>query len=76
MTPNQPYRNPIECNSNCKRLKHNNYFQCFHLFTSDPNIWPFDLDSSNDRTKGRFESVVWPQYDQTQRKYLMLGMSQ
>ncbi|CAG2163518.1 unnamed protein product [Oppiella nova] len=38
----------------------------------DPNLWPTELDTNGDRTKGRFESVLWPQYEPTQRKYLML----
>ncbi|XP_054157875.1 neuroligin-4, X-linked-like isoform X2 [Oppia nitens] len=40
----------------------------------DPNLWPTELDATGDRTKGRFESVLWPQYEPTQRKYLMLGL--
>lgn len=41
---------------------------------SDPNIWPHELDSIDDRVKGRFENVYWPQYETSQRKYLFLGM--
>jgi hypothetical protein len=48
------------------------FLLCYYI--SDPNIWPHDLDSHGDRNKGRFESVVWPQYDSTQRKYLLIGM--
>ena len=44
------------------------------LFRSDPNIWPHELDSIDDRVKGRFENVYWPQYETSQRKYLFLGM--
>uniref|UniRef100_T1K1T4 Carboxylesterase type B domain-containing protein n=1 Tax=Tetranychus urticae TaxID=32264 RepID=T1K1T4_TETUR len=40
----------------------------------DPNIWPNELDSHGDRTKGRFENVFWPQYDTITRKYLLIGM--
>jgi hypothetical protein len=45
----------------------------FCVFFSDPNMWPHEHDSHGDRTKGRFENVVWPQYDSTHKKYLMIG---
>ena len=41
---------------------------------SDPNIWPHELNSMDNRVKGRFENVYWPQYDTNQRKYLFLTM--
>ncbi|CAG2118250.1 unnamed protein product, partial [Medioppia subpectinata] len=45
-----------------------------HDTFSDPNVWPHEFETHGDRTKGRFENVVWPQYDSTQKKYLMIGM--
>ena len=50
------------------------HFHFLSKLISDPNIWPHELDSIDDRVKGRFENVYWPQYETSQRKYLFLNM--
>jgi len=39
----------------------------------DPNIWSNSDDHLKDHSKGRFESIYWPQYDTIQKKYFTIG---
>ncbi|EEC17876.1 conserved hypothetical protein, partial [Ixodes scapularis] len=40
----------------------------------DPSYVPHDGEVHGDRGKGRFERLVWPQYEAAHQKYLLIGM--
>ncbi|XP_023242067.1 neuroligin-4, X-linked-like isoform X1 [Centruroides sculpturatus] len=40
----------------------------------DPNILPTEPDSSPEKTRGRFDRLVWPPYEKIHQRYLMIAM--